>query len=143
MEITQAFVLGLSGILLNNFASSLADHTRQSTLILNNRGLSEVSIYLRDLLSGDILLLDAVLGSSATLARFLEEAVLAMRISMVSNQRSREMLLDHLLVRQFLILILNCSLVLDVLSRSELALNLKLSGCSLALSSGLLLDGLS
>lgn len=62
----------------------------------------------------------------------------------MSDQRSSKMLLDHLLVCQFLLLVLDVGLVLDVLSGCcELPLDLKLRCRSFALSRGLLLDRMS
>jgi len=68
-----------------------------------------------------------------------------MGISVMSYQRSSEMLLDHLLVRQFLLLVLNVGrLVLNVLrSCCKLPLYLKLSCRCFAFSSGFLLDRMS
>ena len=59
----------------------------------------------------------------------------------MSYQRSSEVLLDHLLVCQFLLLVLDISLVLNILrSCCKLPLYLKLSCRCFAFSSGLLLD---
>ena len=62
----------------------------------------------------------------------------------MSYQRSSEMLLDHLLVCQFLLLVLNVGLVLNILrSCCKLPLYLKLSCRCFAFSSGFLLDRMS